>query len=178
MHARPQAIDQIGFLVDDLDAAVARWIRHSGVGPWTVFRNVTMDGDYRGTPTRVGMDVALGYQGDMQIELIKVTNEAPSPYRADDGTPLSGLHHLARIDDDLDAAVTDAQARGLRLDYTAFNPATRVAYLSAPDEPGTLFEFIQGAGMRAMWETGVAEARSWNGEDPVRVIDFATTDPL
>ncbi len=175
MHARPQPIDQLGFLVDDIDAAMARWIRHSGVGPWTVFRNVMLDGHYRGTPTRVGMDVALGYQGDMQIELIAVTNDTPSPYRADDGTRLSGLHHLARIVDDLDTAVTEAQARGLVVAFTASNPATRVAYLSAPEEPGTLFEFIEGDGMRAMWEAGVAEARTWNGEYPVRTINFAAS---
>lgn len=173
MPALPQAIDQIGFLVDDLDAAVARWIRHSGIGPWTIFRNVILDGEYRGKPTRVGMDVALGYQGDMQIELIAVTNDAPSPYRAMDGTRLSGLHHTARIVDDLDAAVAEAQARGLIVEFAASNPATRVAYLSAPEEPWTLFELIMGEGMRAMWEAGVAEARLWNGEDPVRVIDLA-----
>jgi methylmalonyl-CoA/ethylmalonyl-CoA epimerase len=170
-------IDQIGFLVDDLDAAIERWIRHSGVGPWTVFRNVVLDGHYRGTPTRIGMDVALGYQGAIQIELIAITDEAPSPYRAVDGRRLRGLHHLARIVDDLDAAVADAQARGLVLEFAAANPTTRVAYLSAPEEPETLFEFIQGEGMREMWEAGVAEARAWNGREPVRTIDLAAPPP-
>lgn len=170
MNAKAQAIDQIGFLVDDLDAAVERWIRQFGVGPWTVFRNVVLDGHYRGAPTRVGMDVALGYQGDMQIELIAVTDEAASPYRGTDGRRLRGLHHLARIVDDLNLAVSEAQARGLVVVFTASNPSTRVAYLSSPEEPETLFEFIQGEGMREMWEAGVAEAREWNGQDPVRTI--------
>lgn len=58
------------------------------------------------------MDVALGYQGDMQIELVAVTNNAPSPYRTEEGQGLSGLHHLARIVDDLDAAVTEGRIRG------------------------------------------------------------------
>jgi len=31
--------------------------------------------------------------------------------------------------------------------------------------------------MRAMWEADVAEARTWNGEDPVRTIDFAASEP-
>ncbi|WP_156839610.1 VOC family protein [Novosphingobium aquimarinum] len=174
MDTRAQAIDQIGFLVDDLDAAIARWIRQFGVGPWTVFRNVVLDGHYRGAPTRVGMDVALGYQGDMQIELIAVTDEAASPYRAADGRRLRGLHHIAHIVDDLDLAVRDAQARGLVVVFTASNPSTRVAYLSTPDEPETLFEFIQGEGMREMWEAGVAEARAWDGQEPVRTIDLAS----
>lgn len=75
--ARYGAIDQTGILVEDLDASIARWIDHSGVGPWTIFRNVRMDGSYRGEPTLVTMDVGLSYQGEMQIELIQVTNDAP-----------------------------------------------------------------------------------------------------
>jgi methylmalonyl-CoA/ethylmalonyl-CoA epimerase len=167
------AIDQMGILVSDLDASIARWIAHSGVGPWTVFRNVRMEGVYRGEPTIVTMDVALSYQDNMQIELIHVTNDAPSPYRDDEGRPLLGLHHLARIVDDLDAAVEAAVAGGMEVIFTAHNPATRVAYLQAPGEPGQLFEFICGADMRAMCAAGIAAARAWDGSDPVTVIDFA-----
>lgn len=173
MDDRAQSIDQIGFLVDDLDGAVERWIRQFGVGPWTVFRNVVLDGHYRGTPTRVGMDVALGYQGDMQIELIAITDDAASPYRNPDGKRLLGLHHVARIVDDLESAVAVAQARGLVVAFAASNPTTRVAYLNAPEQPETRFEFIEGDGMREMWRAGVAQARSWDGREPIRTIDLA-----
>lgn len=172
-QARFGAFDQIGFLVDDLDAAVARWTAHSGIGPWTLFRNVVLDGNYRGEATRVGIDVALGYQGDMQIELIEATDDARSPYRDAAGGRLLGLHHLARIVDDLDAAVQDAQAGGMALVFTARNPATRVAYLEVPGDPGTLFEFIEGPGMREMCDAGIAAARTWDGRDPVTVVDLA-----
>ena len=167
------AIDQIGILVDDLDASINRWIDHSGVGPWTVFRNVALDGQYRGEPTRVTMHVGLSYQDGVQIELIEATNDAPSPYRADDGSRLLGLHHIARIVDDLDAAVETAVAGGMEVLFTAHNPATRVAYLRVPGEPGQLFEFICGPDMRGMCEAGMAAARDWDGSDPVTVIDFA-----
>jgi len=171
-QAKFGAFDQIGFLVDDLDASIARWIRHSGVGPWTVFRHVGLDGQYRGAATRVGMDVALAYQGDIQIELIVATDDAPSPYRAADGTRLLGLHHLARIVDDLDTAVAGARAGGMELVFTAQNPATRVAYLEVPGDPGTLFEFIAGPGMREMCDAGIAAAKAWDGRDAVTVVDL------
>ena len=167
------AIDQIGILVENLDASIDSWISHSGVGPWTVFRNVTLDGEYRGQPTRVTMHVGLSYQDGVQIELIEATNDAPSPYRSDDGERLLGLHHIARIVDDLDAAVGAAVEGGMELLFTAHNPATRVAYLRAPGQPGQLFEFICGADMRGMCDAGIAAARNWDGADPVTVIDFA-----
>jgi methylmalonyl-CoA/ethylmalonyl-CoA epimerase len=101
-----------------------------------------------------------------------VTNDAPSPYRASDGTRLIGLHHVARIVDDLEAAVADAQACGLKVEFMASNSSTSVAYLRALEEPRTLFEFIEGEGMRAMWEAGVAQARAWDGREPNLTIDF------
>lgn len=167
------AIDQIGILVENLDASIDSWISHSGVGPWTVFRNVTLDGEYRGQPTRVTMHVGLSYQDGVQIELIEAINDAASPYRADDGKRLLGLHHIARIVDDLDAAVATAVESGMELLFTAHNPSTRVAYLHAPGESGQLFEFICGADMRGMCQAGIAAARDWDGNDPVTVIDLA-----
>lgn len=163
-------IDQIGYLVDNLDASIQRWIDLMGVGPWTVFRNVSLDGIYRGQPGVVTIDVGLAYQGDVQIELIKVTNDAPSPYRDAAGQPILGIHHLARVVDDLDAVVAQATADGLKIAFEASNPATRVAYLETDDEPGVLFEFIEGAGMREMIDAGIAATKVWDGSNPVEII--------
>ena len=40
-------IRQIAWVVHDLEASVANWLRVSGVGPWTCFRNVAMTGVLR-----------------------------------------------------------------------------------------------------------------------------------
>jgi catechol 2,3-dioxygenase-like lactoylglutathione lyase family enzyme len=172
-HAKYGPIDQIGFLVDDLDASVSHWTDMLGVGPWLVFRNVTLDGVYRGVASVVTMDVALGYQGDVQIELIKATNNAPSPYRSDDGAAILGVHHMAWVVDDLDAAIARATGDGLEIVFRASNPATDVAYLRMPDAPGMLFEFITGPGMREMMTAGIAATREWDGQNPVTEIDAA-----
>lgn len=163
-------IDQIGYLVDDLDAAIAFWVDRFGVGPWTVFRNVALDGVYKGQAGVVTIDVGLSYQGDIQIELILATNDTPSPYRDAAGTRLLGIHHTAHIVDDLDAAVARATGDGLRVVFEASNPATRVAYLAADSQPGLLVEFIQGPGMREMADAGIAAARAWDGSNPVLEI--------
>ncbi|MGV1683810.1 VOC family protein [Sphingopyxis sp. NJF-3] len=165
-------IDQIGFVVADLDRSLSSRMRALGLGPWTVFRGVTLDGRFRGEPTHVAIDVALAYQGDVQIELIQPVGDAPSPYRDGSGAALCGMHHMAWIVDDLDAAVASATARGLSVVFEASNPSTRVAYLEAPDDPGFLYEFIEGAGMREMVASGIAAARGWDGSDPVTVIDL------
>ena len=172
-QAKYGPITQIGMVVEDLGASVQRWIGTMGVGPWTVFRNVTMNGCYRGQDTIVKMDVGLAYQGDTQIELIHVTNGAVSPYLGEDGEPLAGLHHLAWVTPDLNAAVAKAEADGLSLVFRAENPGTRVAYLQAPGENGLLFEFIESEATAQLIRDGIAATRNWDGTNPIHVIDFA-----
>lgn len=172
-QAKYGPIVQLGLVVDDLDASVRRWIDTMGVGPWIMFRNVVMTGRYQGEDTTVSIDVALSYQGEVQIELIEATTDARSPYRGGDGAPLVGLHHLAWLTDDLDATVARAEADGLRTVFRAENPGTRVAYLEAPGEQGLLFEHIESAATRQLIADGIAATRGWDGSHPIHVIDFA-----
>lgn len=173
--AERRSFDQVGLVVDDLDAAIAHWTRHFAVGPWTVFRNVVLVGQYRGGPTRVGMDVALSYQGDLQVELIQPTGTAASPYRDAEGRPLLGLHHVAHIVDDLEAVLAAARAAGLEPVFEAANLATRVAYLAAPGLHGLLYELICGPGLAEMARAGIVAARNWDGRTPATVIDLAVS---
>lgn len=166
-------IDQIGYLVEDLEQSIDRWRQRLGVGPWTIFRNVNLEGLYRGASVTVTIDVALAYQSDIQIELIKVTNEAASPYRDSAGKPILGIHHVAWVVDDIDAAVARLTGNGLKVAFDAGNQTTRVAYLEDAGEPGVLYEVIQGAGMRELIQHGIAATRSWNGTNPIQTIEAA-----
>ncbi|ANY87564.1 MULTISPECIES: VOC family protein [Pseudomonas] len=163
-HAAPQAFDQLGFVVQDLDQSINHWLQ-LGVGPWTVFRDVQLQGNYQGQAVEVRMNVGLAYQGGLQIELIHTTSDGPSPYR-----DAQGLHHMAWLVDELDSAVARLRGRGLRPVFEAGNATTRVCYLENPNEPGVLFEVIEGAGLRQMIDHGIAQARDWDGEQPVRVF--------
>lgn len=165
-------ITQIGYVVEDLDTSIRRWIDTTGVGPWTVFRNVTLNGAYRGEATTVTMHVGLSYQNGLQIELIQQTNAAASPYLDERGAPLVGAHHIAWLTDDLDAEIAAAQGDGLALAFRAENPGTRVAYLEMG--AGMRLEFIESQATAELIKEGAAAARVWDGSNPVRVIDFAT----
>lgn len=172
-QAKNGPITQIGVVVEDLDASIKRWIDTMGVGPWTVFRNVRLNGQYRGEDTVVMMDVGLSYQGETQIELIHVTNDAKCPYHDDSGKALAGLHHLAWMVDDLDALLANAANDGLNILFRAESPGTRVAYLEAPGEDGLLFEYIESASTRELIKQGIVATRDWDGTNPVHEIDFA-----
>jgi methylmalonyl-CoA/ethylmalonyl-CoA epimerase len=166
-------IRQIAWVVADLQQSVTNWLRISGVGPWTCFRNVAMTGTLRGQPVTVRMHVALGYQDGMEIELIQDIGAAASPYRDAHGAPLLGMHHVAHFSSDVAAEVARGAARGMGVLFEAANAVTRVAYLEDPHEPRLLLEFIEmNEAMRAGLEARLAAARAWRGDDPVQVIDL------
>jgi hypothetical protein len=167
-------IRQIAYVVGDLEASMRHWLRFSGIGPWTCFRNVMLPGRYRGCDRLVRMHVALGYdERETEIELIEVVSDAPSPYQGGDGRPLLGLHHLAWFSDDIDRDIAVASQRGMRPCFEAGNAVTRVAYLESPDQPNLLFELIEmNDVMRAGLEARLEAARRWNGAEPIQVIDL------
>ena len=166
-------IRQVAWVVRDLEESVRNWMRVSGVGPWTCFRNVAMAGKLDGKAAKVRMHVALAYQGDMEIELIEDLNAGPSPYRDPSGAPLVGMHHVGWFSDDVVADVERGVERGMKVRFEAANEVTRVAYLEDPRESKLLFEFIEmNAAMRAGFAARLEAARSWQGENPLRIIDL------
>lgn len=172
-QAKFGAIDQIGIIVDDIDSGIETWMKRLGIGPWTVFRNVRITGEYRGQATSVTCEVAMGYQGTTQVELMQITNDAPSPYRDAAGELLMGMHHMAWVVDDLDAAIASAEADGMKLVFKAGSPGTRVAYMEIDDQRGMMFEFIESPTTRELMDSGIAATRTWDGTNPITVIDLA-----
>jgi Glyoxalase/Bleomycin resistance protein/Dioxygenase superfamily len=66
----PGPIRQFGFVVSDINAAIAQWVA-LGVAPWLVIRDLGMEGcRYRGALSEPVISMALANSGDMQIELI------------------------------------------------------------------------------------------------------------
>lgn len=170
----PGPIKQVAYIVDDLDRAIRQWIKLTGVGPWMLFRNTTMQGECRGVPTIVKMNVGLSYQAGMQIELIEVLSQTPSPYQDARGQPLIGMHHIAWHSKNLDQDVAQAKARGLSTAFSASNGSVRVAYMESADAPGVMLELIEATAMVLDgFAAGLKATETWDGiSNPVQVFDF------
>ncbi|MBX3707823.1 MAG: VOC family protein [Pseudomonadales bacterium] len=156
---------QNGYLVDDLDRAIAHWVEVMGVGPFFVIPDVRMvDPVYRGQPCAAEISIALANSGDLQIELVLQKNAAPSVYREwlDEGR--LGLHHVGFFVDDIEACVAALPAPVERLQH-----GRNFCYIDTVGHPGTMVELIQrDAGMRGLFDMIRAASVGWQGEDPVR----------
>jgi methylmalonyl-CoA/ethylmalonyl-CoA epimerase len=172
--ARLGPVYQLAYVPSDFDAALAFWTQTMGAGPFLVRERTELAATrYRGQPSSVEFGLALGYWGDLNIELIRQTNDAPSIYR--DWETLAGrdaLHHVCVIVPDLDEALRSGEVAGAEVVQEAQSPdgTARLAYLSyGAGAPAGYFELVQmNDAWRQLHRALREQARDWDGRDPIR----------
>lgn len=95
--AEPFPISQIAIVVEDVEAALERYHRSLGWGPWNVYRHeppMLHDTYLRGEPTKYSMIGAEAHVGPIVVELLQPL-EGPSIYREWLDEKGEGLHHIA-----------------------------------------------------------------------------------
>jgi catechol 2,3-dioxygenase-like lactoylglutathione lyase family enzyme len=167
---------QICYLVDDLEAAINHFVRTLGAGPFFCLPPRRFQWlAYAGKPAMdhaINGGLALGYTGDLQIELI-VPGPAASPYRDFIAAGGSGVHHIGFESHDFEHQRAAGLAAGMRVVLEGASSLARFAYLeSDPARPGTIVELIE---MSEAVATVFAQIRAasigWDGRDPVRRLE-------
>lgn len=162
-------VGQVGYVVDDLEAAARSWFEGTGVGPWYVMNDIGLDHfTYEGADSPVEIGIAVAYSGAMQIELIVQHNEAPSMYRELRNTFGQGVQHLCFYPADYDAAMNQALANGLTVGQEGAIHGIRFAYLRGPSGMVVELGDIPDS-MRDGRERQIEAAQAWDGADPVRI---------
>jgi hypothetical protein len=143
-------IDQIGMVVKDLDAAVERFWRTSGIGPWHMYRNSAppLKCIYRGNPASYQVRLAMAKAGSVYLELIEYI-EGDTIHRDFINSGRSGLEHIGIFVQNLDQALKPYQDQGIRVlqqvDGLGVNGDGRYAYLDTESTLGTILELIQSS---------------------------------
>lgn len=168
-------ICQLGYVVADVDASVDAWSRQLDVGPWTIFRNVTLTCHYRGKPSDPLIDVALGYRGSMQIELIQQKDASDSPYRRMIEQQTYGLHHTAFLSEAIDEDIERGRSVGLEPVCDIRMPdGTHYAYLQSSELGDHIYLELLGATdtLKDMFKQGIAATADWDGTTGPTEIDM------
>ena len=164
-------IMQNAFVVPDLGAAIDHWVRVMNVGPFFMFEHIPFaELWYRGAPARVDLSCAIAYHGDLQIELIRQQDDAPSIYTDFERTHGHGLQHMGVMTDSLDADLARLAAQGIEpVQHGRTRGGGRFAYVSTDFHPGGMIELIEsGPAMLAAFSAMHDAARDWDGAKPVR----------
>ena len=177
---------QIGYVVQDIEAAMQHWVEVLQVGPWFYIERLDVpDFQYMGRPSPVELSLALANSGAMQIELIQQRNDAPSLYEEfvyEQPQMYGGAQHLGygtydwfhTIGAILGEGYACAQqgtggSRG-RFAYFRTDGFQRApGYAATGGYPGTIIEVMDLSKGRAELFAGIAAAaRAWDGRDPIR----------
>ena len=163
------AFNQIGYVVDDLDEALAYWVDVVGVAPFFVYRDFELaECFYEGEPITQVISVAFGQAGPIQVELIEQHGETQSAYL---GRASGNAHHVAVWTPDYDRDVDTYRERGLgevQWGTASGKPDERFVYL-APAGPGPMIEVVEVLEPKAKTYRAIADAaRTYDGSEPVR----------
>jgi catechol 2,3-dioxygenase-like lactoylglutathione lyase family enzyme len=168
----PGTIRQNGNVVRDLDAAIETWLG-LGVGPWITLGPMEQGMVFRGEPTTPTITLAFANSGDLQIELIHQSGDAPSAYKEFLDSGGEGFHHLAWWAEDIEAVEAAVHAAGwpviLEGDGTS---VARFFYCDAPEVAATCLEVMELNDMtRGLADHVRQAAEGWDGTtDPVRKL--------
>jgi methylmalonyl-CoA/ethylmalonyl-CoA epimerase len=133
-------IDQVGFVVRDMDAALKLY--EPLFGPFSTMDSGEFEYDYRGEKDVSSLKLAFGRSGEVEIELIQwVSGRTPHKEFIDAGR--EGMHHLRFRVDNLDEKLVEAQAFGYHSIWqTRYGEGLAVAYLEREGDP-LLLEFFE-----------------------------------
>ncbi|MBE1549299.1 catechol 2,3-dioxygenase-like lactoylglutathione lyase family enzyme [Mycobacterium sp. OAS707] len=169
MSILPGSIRQIGYVVTDLDEALASWVE-LGVGPWLVIRGLAMSARYRGQPCETTLSLALSNSGEMQIELIYQHDDTPSIFTEFLAANGPGFHQLAYWAEDFDATMTAVADAGWPVVWAGGEElGVRFAYVEPPNSPATVVEISELTEAQAASAKFIrATAANWDGTDAIR----------
>ena len=163
---------QLAWLPDDFDAALRHWTQTMGVGPFFFLENIKLeDMRYLGEPTDAVFSLALAYWGDVQIELIRPENDAPSIYNGEYAVR-DRLHHVCLLVDDIADAYAACAEHGAKILVEGkVGESGRVIYADPGGGPGNVIEILQTQPGTAELFGMIKQAGiDWDGSDPLRKL--------
>ena len=167
MGAWFSGFDQISFATEDLDRAIGFWERQMGVGPWTVFRGLTLAMRYEGREIAVPSHVAVAWHDGRIVELIQIAGDGPSPFHDALNRPIVGLQRLASVTAEIERDAAEAEARGMERFAEGEAAGQRFVYFRSVDAPGVILELLERTPMFDALVTRL-QARARNFASPIR----------
>jgi hypothetical protein len=133
MSGERRALFQTAYYVTDVEAAVHKWNRLYGAGPFVVLPHHKFDTyRYRGRDLAPGefpdFSYALGYLGDLMIQFTAQNDDHPSVYRDMYAAGEEGFHHVAYLTGDFEAERERLIAKGYEIGSQFTGDGVRGAY--------------------------------------------------
>lgn len=168
----PRRITQVAFATRDLDASMAFYSQHLGIGPWFVLPTARFaDARFQGQPCAAQVRVAFANSCGMEYEMVQQLDGTPSVWHdfLGDGLERERFHHMCERTDDFSASERQLLAEGYRPAMEGATSRGRFSYFAHPGAPGPYLELIECTPSRkAMYAHVLLQGQGWDGSDPIR----------
>jgi hypothetical protein len=168
-------ICQLAFSPPDFNQSLEFWTRIMKAGPFFIWHSVPVNRFiYNHNEITLDYTIAIGYLGDIQIEIMRQNDAVPSIFN---GWNSSALHHIQLAAPDYDLAIAECERAGAPLvmeGHGAFGvEGTRFGYCRLPEgSPAGYVEFMHHPSGQDQHltrrERMKAHSRGWDGSRPIR----------
>lgn len=158
------SINQLAYVVKDLDEAIVWWNDVMGVGPFVVLRDLPFESsDYRGQDVALSYGAAIAFSGEVMVELIQPYG--PSIFDEYLKAGKNGVQHICVFTDDFDATVSAIEARGARRLQGGRIMGGIIGYYEMGGDQAVILEVAQLApDGKAMFAALKEAGRNWDGK--------------
>lgn len=154
------AMGQLCIVVNDIPQAIGHYTKLLSIRPWYRAKIVNSDIHYGDKPIDLELDIAVGYSGRLQFELIQVIRGETNIYTDLINTRGQGLHHIGFVVSNISKRIETFEKLGFRpiqhgTLVTKGKAITRFAYFDTIDVFGYITELIQ----TTLWGINVGMSR-------------------
>jgi catechol 2,3-dioxygenase-like lactoylglutathione lyase family enzyme len=176
MTAHP--IAQVAYFVPDAVRAARAHSVQFGSGPYFLAEHIPLHKVlHRGREATLDHTSAYGQWGEVMVEFVQQHNPGPSAFHDvyPEGSGRGGLHHVALIVRELDAARHEFASAGLsEALYAEMSDGFAFVMVDDRERHGHMIELYEGVPTLVGFYAMVREAaRGFDGSDPIRPITFA-----
>jgi catechol 2,3-dioxygenase-like lactoylglutathione lyase family enzyme len=127
-------IHHVGYVVEDLPAAIERFTADFGAGPFRVMEHIPLeDVTFDGGPGVYDHSSGFARWGSILVELTQVHRAEPAGLARALTAPGAGVGHVAWLADDLEAETARLRALGMEPFHTGHGgPASAVWFRGGP----------------------------------------------
>jgi len=142
------ALGQLGIVVEGIDHAIGYYSALMNIHPWYRAKIVKSNIYYNNRPIDLELDIAVGYCGSLQFELIQVIRGERNIYTDLIKTQGQGIHHLGFVVSNISERMEILKTAGFKpIQHgtleTKGKAITRFAYFDTIDQIGYITELIQ-----------------------------------
>ena len=144
LHYLSNSVFQLGYVFPDISKPIDHYVSKMGSPGFLRLPDVAVvDQTYLGEPLECRQNIAFGFVGIMNVELIEPISGVSSYSEFLERNPDGGLHHVGCKVYDFDKAIADMEGAGCPVIQTGrFGDATRFAYCDTRAALGHFTEIL------------------------------------